>query len=101
MAWNEDNAEEHELTVAGIIIAMTEERSCGTGNGRMEHAQGRDYGMVQSTRAVVWLRVWADRNTSQLVPSLWDLSSQSEAHWRRERRGGREGGYGVHDMCSM
>ena len=53
MAWNEDNAEEHELTVAGIIIAMTEERSCGTGSGRMEHAQGRDHGMVQSTRAVV------------------------------------------------
>ena len=35
------------------------------------------------------------------VPSLWGLSSQSGAHWRRERRGGREEDYGVHDMCSM
>ena len=27
------------------------------------------------------------------VPSLWDLSSQSGAHWRRER--GEEGGRGI------
>ena len=80
-----DNAEEHELTVAGmIIIKKNEERSCGTGSGRMEHAQGRDHGMVQSTRAVVWLRVWADRNTVGPEQPVWGTLEE------REKR--REGG---------
>ena len=93
MAWNEDNAEEHELTVAGIIIAMTEERSCDTGSGRMEHAQGRDYGMVQSTRAVVWLRVWADRTRAHACAGSLSVGPEQPV-WgtleEREKR--REGG---------